>query len=119
MDIVHQIIIPKFKQTSLTSDSEVSVCFERGGKIAASRDKGLTDLRNGTAEVAVNETLSLVITMYKGANEKYQVSGLRVEMCELKSHLIFRRKLESSSFVRKDEPFLGGTTRDLEWPKLI
>jgi hypothetical protein len=34
---------------------------------------GLTDMRDGSAEVVFNETLSLVVTMYKGADDKYQV----------------------------------------------
>ena len=101
---MRKIHFPKFKQTSLTSESEVSVCFERGGKIAASHDRGLTDIRNGSAEVTFNETLSLVVTMYKDSNDKYQVHSMNISFMKLMSpstaYIPYRIKVGNSSYDR-------------------
>jgi hypothetical protein len=59
----------------LETDSEFSVCFERGGKIAASGDRPLYRTLDGSMEVMVNESLSLVVTMYLDQqSHQYQVS---------------------------------------------
>lgn len=51
--------------------NEISLCFERGGKIATTTEKQIYYKEN---EVLFNEILSLVVTMYKNNNNnEYQV----------------------------------------------
>jgi hypothetical protein len=50
----------------VTSSSVVSICFERGGKMASSVDTAVVVNMDGSKEVATTATsLSLVVTMYK------------------------------------------------------
>jgi deoxycytidine triphosphate deaminase len=51
----------------------VSVCFERGGKIASSRTQKMQLKSDGTVEIIFEEALSLVVTMYREDSGKYQV----------------------------------------------
>ena len=56
----------------------VSVCFERGGKMASSTDHRLFKHSEKSYAVEVNETLSVVATLYKemtghGNGTTYQV----------------------------------------------
>jgi hypothetical protein len=54
----------------------VSVCFERGGKIASSRTQKMQLMNDGTVEINFEEALSLVVTMYREDSGKYQVIDL-------------------------------------------
>lgn len=70
---VHKLIFPK-QPKDITSDSDVSVCFERGGKIASSRTQKMQLQNDGsTVEIIFEEALSLVVTMYREDSGKYQV----------------------------------------------
>ena len=77
-----KIIIPQrtITSSSLLPSSEISVCFERGGKIASTTDRPIV-VYNDNYEVIFNETLSLVVTMYKTTTNEYQVRFIRLSVC--------------------------------------
>lgn len=70
---VHKVNYPR-QNKDLTTESDISVCFERGGKIAASRTQKIQVLTNGSIEIVFNEPLSLVVTMYRDESGKFQVN---------------------------------------------
>ena len=45
--------------------AEIGVCFERGGRIAASREVAASARGDGAVELEYTDTLSQVVTMYK------------------------------------------------------
>jgi hypothetical protein len=65
--LVHKVTLPK--TTDLNEWHEISVCFERGGKLASTRDRNVEVTNDGDLEITYNETLSLVSTMYKSSKE--------------------------------------------------
>eukprot|EP00603_Paraphysomonas_imperforata_P010562 CAMPEP_0114482142 /NCGR_PEP_ID=MMETSP0104-20121206/18086_1 /TAXON_ID=37642 ORGANISM="Paraphysomonas imperforata, Strain PA2" /NCGR_SAMPLE_ID=MMETSP0104 /ASSEMBLY_ACC=CAM_ASM_000202 /LENGTH=113 /DNA_ID=CAMNT_0001657831 /DNA_START=39 /DNA_END=376 /DNA_ORIENTATION=- len=63
---VHKTYFPY--RVPIDNDSEISCCFERGGKMSSSMDKTPIfneEEGNNSFEVIFNETLSLVATLYK------------------------------------------------------
>lgn len=69
---VQKVTFPKAMR-DVAASSSVSVCFERGGKIASSQDTRVVVEMDGCKEADVSATLSLVVTMYKEETGKYQV----------------------------------------------
>lgn len=67
---VRRLTIPDSVVTE--SNALLSVCFERGGKMASSSDK-MADVRvNSKYVLEINETLSVVATLYKESTGLYQ-----------------------------------------------
>lgn len=62
--------------TEVTEMSEVSICFERGGKIASSPDARVTIMPDGSKEAVLNASLSMLVTMYKEDTGGFQVKKL-------------------------------------------
>ena len=58
----------------MNEDSSISVCFERGGKMASSDDHA-PSLELNQFVIILNETLSVVATLFKdmGGSDAYQV----------------------------------------------
>ena len=66
---VRQLALKKVKDVG--DGSSISVCFERSGKVASTKDKILRS--NGDIQVVdFNELLSLVVTLYRNADGTYQ-----------------------------------------------
>lgn len=55
------------------SSALLSVCFERGGKMASSSDHKSESPTNSKYVFDINETLSVVATLYKESTGGYQV----------------------------------------------
>jgi hypothetical protein len=73
--------------TSVESGTMLSVCFERGGKISATKDKEFVyQYNHGPKTFVVNETLSLIATLYKEKSGRYQ---------EKSGKIIFRKVKKS------------------------
>lgn len=70
---VERVTFPKTKD--LPIGSTVSVCFERGGKVATSYERNVQETSDGKLEIVFNETLSLVCTMYKNHDGNFQVGA--------------------------------------------
>ena len=68
---VRYLTIAKCKE--VTAGTQLSVCFERGGKLASSKDILPTESHDGTWRVDYNECLSLVATLYRDSSGNYQV----------------------------------------------
>ena len=61
------------------SQNPISVCFERGGKTSCTRELPIPSCDyddNGIVKILFEETLSLVVTMYKNKVDDFQVRFL-------------------------------------------
>ena len=65
----------------------LSVCFERGGKLASSKDKIFNSERNTSHVLNVDEKLSLVVTLYKDKdNGEFQEKKGKLILRQLKKN---------------------------------
>lgn len=88
------------------SDSEVSCCFERGGKMSSSMDNTpifKSEENNTSCEVMFNETLSLMATLYKNKTkgtfqEKPSCLVVRVKKKTVLRGQIYKGKLGFALF---------------------
>lgn len=56
-----------------TAQDSISVCFERGGKISSSQNTTMLQNDDNSFSLLVEDTLSLVVTMYKDKDNIFQV----------------------------------------------
>lgn len=68
---VKSFVLPPLKDVD--AGSLVSVCFERGGKLVSSKENVIQIGGAGEMNVAVNEVLQMVSTMYRNNSGLFQV----------------------------------------------
>jgi hypothetical protein len=84
--------------SGITEVSELSVCFERGGKMTSSLDQSpvFSEEKIGASEVKFNQELGLIVTMYQETNKKT-------------GEVTFQAKL-GSLVVRLTQPYSSGNS---------
>ena len=76
----------------LSKNSVMSICFERGGKIASSKNYQTLQSNENTT-ISINETLSLMATLYREKNGSFQIKKGKIVLREL-----IQNKLGGSSY---------------------
>jgi hypothetical protein len=60
---------------NIPTDAEISICFERGGKVAKSKNYFIVINSDKSGVINFEESLSLVATMYKNNDGVYMVTS--------------------------------------------
>eukprot|EP01041_Mallomonas_annulata_P005344 gene5344-10690_t len=105
LELVKKVILPQ--QVPDAGGGPISVCFERGGKMASSNDYNLEHKDNKCYEIQINEVLSVVATLYREA------SGSSSSTYQVKKGKIVVRQRKKSKFGGEGFKGLGIATLQL------